>query len=367
MSSTPDLSVVICTLNGAPGVDCCLEGLSRQTFQGSLEVIVVDDGSSDDIAAVADRHGARLIRHTTNRGLAAARNSGVLAAAADVVAFLDDDVEPEPEWAERLLAAYGDGLLGVGGAVVPRTTGAGPLTGFLARHNPLEPLEVELAVSEALRYRIKLYIRRLWSAGREGRRAVFSLVGANMAFPRRLLIDIGLFDERFRFGAEELDLCRRLAHAYPTEGFTFEPAARVAHYFDPSLRDTFRRSRAYGRGSARMFRKWPSSRPTFYPFPVAMAALLALGLKWRFLLKLAPLVPHAMYPAGLRRALESRRPGSLVDPYVLVVQEGYGDVGFLEGLWMFRRLEPEPGEPPPVDAPPSTAPDEETEPLAHAS
>ena len=88
-----------------------------------METIVVDDGSTDDTSAVGHRHGARVIRHPANRGLSAARNSGVLAAGAPVVAFLDDDCVPEPSWARKLLAAHGDGVIGVGGPVSPASGG----------------------------------------------------------------------------------------------------------------------------------------------------------------------------------------------------------------------------------------------------
>ena len=85
-----DLSVVICSLNGAAGVDRCLHALAAQK-DVELQVIVVDDGSTDDTSGIARERGATVIRHETNRGLAAARNTGIRAASAPVVAFLDDD------------------------------------------------------------------------------------------------------------------------------------------------------------------------------------------------------------------------------------------------------------------------------------
>src|SRR4051794_38423519 len=127
MSREPRMSVVICSLNGADGVDRCLSALARQTIATDLEVILVDDGSSDGTSDVGHRHGARVIRHSTNRGLAAARNPGVRATTAPVVGFLDDDTEPHSDWAERLLSAYGPGVAGVGGVVESE-----PGTGLLA-------------------------------------------------------------------------------------------------------------------------------------------------------------------------------------------------------------------------------------------
>lgn len=341
MSSTPDLSIVICSLNGASGVDRCLVALERQDFAGTLEVIVVDDGSTDDTSGVARRLGAHVIRHERNRGLAASRNDGVRAANAPVVAFLDDDCEPRVDWAERLLAVHADGVLGAGGPVEP-ALGPGFFDRYLERHNPLEPLELELARSEALPYRLLLYLKRLWApSGPTGKRRVYALVGANMSFPRGRLLEVGLFDERFGFGAEELDLCRRLSRAYPEEAFLFEPRAVVVHHFEPSLRDALRRSRAYGRGSARMLRKWPSSRPTVFPFPLVIAALAGAGLRRPRLLAAALAAPQLMFPGGVRDAVRARSVEPLLDAYVRIAQESLGNVGLVEGLWQFRRFEAE--------------------------
>ena len=82
-------------------------GTGRADHIPSLEVIVVDDGSADATSETGRAHGAVVIRHRVNRGLAAARNSGLSAATAPVVAFLDDDCEPEPSWAQQLLSGYG--------------------------------------------------------------------------------------------------------------------------------------------------------------------------------------------------------------------------------------------------------------------
>ena len=337
----PELSIVISSLNGAPGVDRCLRSLARQTIAGAIEVVVVDDGSSDGTADVARGHGVRVVQHETNRGLAEARNSGVRAATAPIVAFLDDDCEAEADWAERLLAGYADDVVGVGGLVVPSAP-PGVIGRYLERNNPLEPLEIELGESESLPYRLALYVRRQWTSSRpDGRRDVYSLVGANMSFRRDALLGVGGFDPRFTFGAEELDVCRRVARAHPGERFVLEPAARVVHHFEESFRDTIRRSRSYGRGSARMFRKWPSARPTFFPVPVAVGALLLLALRRPPVLAAAALAPLAAFPAGIRRLVESRSPEPLLDPYIQVAQETAENAGFIQGLWQFRELEAE--------------------------
>jgi glycosyltransferase involved in cell wall biosynthesis len=336
-----DLSVVICSLNGAPGVARCLDALATQETGARLEIIVVDDGSTDGTSEVARAHRAIVVRHDVNRGVAAARNSGARAASAPVVAFLDDDCEPEPRWAQRLLGGYAAGVGGVGGVLLPRVP-AGFLSGYLDRHNPLLPLELDLAGSDRLAYRFLLYLRRQWvPQQRHGERDVYSLVGANMSFRRQTLLDAGLFDERFRFGAEELDLCMRLREGCGTR-LVFVPDARVVHHFAPSLSDTLRRSRAYGRGSARLYRKWPSVPPTVFPMPVAVLAALVASLRFPPALAAAVALPLVLYPRGPRDAITTRNPACLLDSYVELAKEASGNAGFAEGWWRFRHLFTEP-------------------------
>jgi GT2 family glycosyltransferase len=339
---SPELSVVICSFNGAEGTHRCLHALAAQTVRSRLEIVVVDDGSADSTADIARGHDALVVRHPVNRGIAAARNSGIAAASAPIVGFLDDDCEPEPQWAERLLAAYRPGIAGIGGPIVPSAP-ACFMRGYLERNNPLRPQEIDLAKSDNPGYRLYLYLRRQWSAAeRSGCRDVYSLVGANMSFRRGTLLEVGRFDERFQFGAEEVDLCRRLSLAPTPARLVFSPEARVKHHFQPTLRDTMRRSRAYGRGSARLHRKWPTLTPTFFPGPLAVLLTLVLSVLYPPVGIAALALPFLLYPHSVRRAVTDRHWAGIADPYIQLAQETCEDIGFLEGLWRFRHLVPEP-------------------------
>lgn len=333
-----DLSVVICSLNGAAGVDRCLTAL-REQKDVELQIIVVDDGSIDETSDVARQHGVTVIRHEVNRGLAAARNTGIGAASAAIVAFLDDDCEPEPTWARELLDGYKDDVIGVGGDIIPCAKD-GFMLGYLTRNNPLLPLESELAKSNKLTYRLYLYAVRQWSPQeRHDKRAVYSLVGANMSFRRSALAEAG-FDERFRFGSEDLDICLQLRGKFPGTRLVVCPDARVRHHFVSSLGDTLRRSRSYGRGGARMYHKWPSMQPTIFPGPFLILLLLIASLFIPELLVAAIILPHALYPYGLRLAVIKRNPACVLDAYVRLATEAAGNIGYLFGLWQFRNLTP---------------------------
>jgi glycosyltransferase involved in cell wall biosynthesis len=98
------ISVVLPVFNGEPFIGEAIESMLAQTRPAS-ELIVIDDGSTDGSAAVAERFpGVRLIR-TENRGPAAARNTGVAVSTGDLITFLDADDLMKPDRLERQAAA----------------------------------------------------------------------------------------------------------------------------------------------------------------------------------------------------------------------------------------------------------------------
>jgi glycosyltransferase involved in cell wall biosynthesis len=110
MSETPAVSVIIPTYDRVEALARAIDSVLAQTF-ASFEVVVVDDGPNDSIASFVSEHPdprVRLVRHEQNRGVAAARNTGIASARADVLGFLDDDDLWLPTKLERQLAAHED-------------------------------------------------------------------------------------------------------------------------------------------------------------------------------------------------------------------------------------------------------------------
>jgi glycosyltransferase involved in cell wall biosynthesis len=122
------VSVVIPARNAASHLGDTLDALAVQDVAEPFEVIVVDDGSSDATASVAEGHqlAPRVVRRQGGEGAGAARNAGVAIASASVIAFTDADCVPTPGWLRSGLAAMTDVDL-VQGAVRPSASGvAGP-------------------------------------------------------------------------------------------------------------------------------------------------------------------------------------------------------------------------------------------------
>jgi GT2 family glycosyltransferase len=101
----PSLSVVVPVRNGGRDFGRCLRRL-RDSHLADFELIVVDDGSTDDSAAVAERAGAIVVRFEVPQGPAAARNRGAREASAPLIFFLDADVAVHPRAIDRALARF---------------------------------------------------------------------------------------------------------------------------------------------------------------------------------------------------------------------------------------------------------------------
>jgi glycosyltransferase involved in cell wall biosynthesis len=105
----PTISVVIPAYNAAHTIGVCLDALERQTAPRSdYEVIVVDDGSSDETCALIERRPGVHLMTQAHAGPAAARNLGVECAAGNVVLFTDADCAPAADWIERMAAPFDD-------------------------------------------------------------------------------------------------------------------------------------------------------------------------------------------------------------------------------------------------------------------
>ncbi|MGH7711425.1 MAG: glycosyltransferase family 2 protein [Gemmatimonadaceae bacterium] len=229
-SQRPTIAVVVPTHNRPAQLGECLTALANQTYpKTGFEVIVVDDGStqplSDVVSGFADRLDVRVMRQE-RQGPAAARNNGITAARARVLAFTDDDCCPAPDWLARLAARFDGSVdLLVGGRVV----------------NALEdnPFSVTSQLIHDLAYA---------HHNADGMAARFFATN-NLAASADALVRLGGFDPEFRVASEDRDLCARW-HESGRE-LVYEPDALVAHAHRLTLRRFWIQHFRYGRGAWR--------------------------------------------------------------------------------------------------------------------
>ena len=176
----------------------------RHVRYPNYEVIVVDDGSTDRTKEIAERYpDYRIISHE-NRGLSVARNEGILAANGEIVAFTDSDCAVDPDWltflVHRLLS---ESFAAVGGPNLPPPEGNW-VEEVVAR-SPGGPTHVLLSDWEAEH-----------------------IPGCNMAFWRKHLIEVGLFDPVYRAAGDDVDICWRLQNAGHKIGFSAAALSGIA-------------------------------------------------------------------------------------------------------------------------------------------
>jgi cellulose synthase/poly-beta-1,6-N-acetylglucosamine synthase-like glycosyltransferase len=112
-----EASIIIPTFNGASRIGNCLDALLEQAAWRDFEILVVNDGSTDNTADVARRYPTVLLIDQANAGPAAARNRGAMESSGKVLVFTDDDCVPTPHWLDSMLAPFVEPeVVGVKGA-----------------------------------------------------------------------------------------------------------------------------------------------------------------------------------------------------------------------------------------------------------
>lgn len=235
---TPKVSVVVASYNGARTLRTCLDSLEQLNYP-DYEVILVDDGSTDDTGKLVQPKAdgthpfphVRVIRHLDNAGLSVARNTGIAAAAGEIVAFTDADCRTDEDWLYFLVSALlEDGFEAVGGPNLLPPEDSAMAAAVMA--SPGGPAHVMLDDREAEH-----------------------IPGCNMAFFKHALETIGGFDPVFTRAGDDVDICWRIQQAGFKIGFT--PVAFVWHYRRSTALAYLKQQDGYGEAEALLVRKHP--------------------------------------------------------------------------------------------------------------
>ncbi|MEI8175711.1 MAG: glycosyltransferase, partial [Candidatus Omnitrophota bacterium] len=262
----PSISIIIPAYNADRTIAQTLEACLAQDYpKDALEIIVVDDGSTDDTKDIVARYPVRYIAQK-NAGPAAARNRGWRAAKGELICFTDADCIPEKAWATKIARGYeSDNVGAVGGSydiANPRSLLASCIhQEILARHESMP-------------------------------RSVRALGSYNLSVRRELLERVGGFDEMYRTSSgEDNDLSYRLLR----EGkqLMFDRSIVVAHHHPENLGRYLRTQFWHGYWRVRLYLGHPSmaqgddySGIVDYLQPVVAVAAVGAGA-------LAPLLPIA--------------------------------------------------------------------------
>jgi len=251
MEKLPSVSVIIPVFNGGAALKNCLKALKAQTYTGQIEIVVVNDGSTDESSRVAKTFKGIILIEQENKGRAVARNRGLFGSSGEIIAFTDADCLPRPDWLEKLVFS------------------------LLKENNPgLVSGSIILPLSANFWQRLD---HQAWAHSIGPRAAAGkTLFGstANMCLLRSVFDRVGGFDERLR-GSEDSDLAFRV-HKAGYENY-FEPLAVVAHEHPRKTFTTFIKQRFnYGRWTIQTVLKHKPLPPYSWLFPNNQVLLLIL-------------------------------------------------------------------------------------------
>jgi GT2 family glycosyltransferase len=218
------VSVVVTNWNGLPFLAVCLPSLLAQTY-APFEVLVVDNGSTDGSQAWLAEHyrQVRLIANPQNVGFAAANNQGIRAARGTLIALLNNDTLPEPNWLAELVAAVDQH---------PRIGMAASKMVYADRPDIIDSTGVCLDRCGIT------WDRATGQPDNASDQNIVEVFGASAGaglYRRELFDEVGLLDEDFFIYLEDVDLAWR-AQWHGWKG-VYVPAAKVCHAHSASMRE----------------------------------------------------------------------------------------------------------------------------------
>ena len=207
---TSKVSFYIPCFNAAKTIGPCLDAVFKQEYP-AVEVIVVDDGSTDESARIVSRYPVRLLSHANNLGLAAARNTAIKSATGDFIASMDADCCPQTNWLGLLMSKLSS----------PEIAAAG---GKLLEGNSKTVFDEWRSVR----------MRQNWDGLNTSPPFLF---GSNTVFRKEALVNIGYYRECYKNNYEDVDISTRLISA----GYVlaYEPQAIAHHLRNDNIASLF--------------------------------------------------------------------------------------------------------------------------------
>lgn len=279
---------------------------------GAIASVKEQTLSADEVAVVVDQNPlllerlrasvreVQIVENPGPVGLSGARNAGVAATTAPIIAFLDDDAVAAPTWLERLSAVFAtdESIVGVGGAVTPCWLGTPP------RWLP-----------EEFHWTVGCSYRGLPTAPRPVR----NVIGANMAFRRWAIDAVGGFNPEIgQVGSsmqrgDDTEFCIRLTQRLPGTTIVYDPSVQVCHAVPPertTLRYFIHRCYTEGLAKARIAR--------LVGFEQALAAERRQVI--------------SVLPQGVIRELGTRSVAGLQRAAIIVLGLALTGIGYLQGV-----------------------------------
>ena len=312
-------SVVIPAYNAEKTLSSCLEALVDQsTPKPDYEVIVVDDGSTDDTSEIAKKFNVKYI-FQTNQGPATARNKGALEAQGDIILFTDSDCIPDHNWIREIASPFSDpDVVGVKGTYKTNQTELAARFAQAEFEDRYDLLQKSPSIDMIDTY--------------------------SAAFRKDVFLNMGGFDESFPVANnEDTDLSYRLATA--GHKLVFNRGAFVYHTHPDTLIKYLKIKFRRGYWRMLVYRRYPSKavKDSYTPMVIKIqTGLMALSLPLIPLSWFAPsliflvlffwaIIIASSFPFSFK-TFKKDKPVGLISPAVVLLRSMVFAVGSLLGL-----------------------------------
>ena len=229
MDKIISIDVIVPCYNVDQHIEKCILSLVSQSYsKTNYHCYFINDGSTDKTAEILNKYNKEdnitIIHHRQNKGLSAARNSGIRKSTSDLVAFLDGDMAVREDWLESYLSYFNRNIVAVMGDNIP------PKDAIL---NPIE----------------KYYFSKVRGARQfsNGSKISFQyMLYGNAMIKKKVLIECGMFDENIKkYGGEDTDLSIRIWEKFPNQ-FVFSNQSPSIHFQRRTLEEFCNQLREYG-------------------------------------------------------------------------------------------------------------------------
>jgi len=335
MNKFPFVSIIICTLNGGKRISDCLDSLVGQDYpKENYEIIVVNDGSTDDTLNVLDRYGIKVVNHPKNLGIGAARKSGLQSASGEIIAYTDDDCIADPKWLTNLIGCYKDDVMAVGGRIASYSLET-LMEKYMSETGYGNPSPIDFTKSKNPFYRFFIYMKNMFSP------LIFipidpipvsNIYTANASFKKEFLKKAGGWAIELN-SSEDSEMCNRLKKLFPNQKILFTKKSIITHRHFTSLWPFLRQTYLRSADTLRCYIK-DNKIPPVFPFPIVYLAVsfLVFLIQPSFGIISLFLLPQLLYSWWLVKFIKSHRVHYLLFPYMQLGLELATVIGILRGL-----------------------------------
>ena len=228
---SPSISVVVPAHNAQQFIEQSIKAILNQVHPGAIEIIVVDDGSTDATARLVRSFPSIKYIYQENAGPAAARNRGARESKGEIIFFTDSDCAPQPDWVAKMIPHFQDTSV----AVVAGSYGIRNGQFWLAK-----------SIHQEIAFRHKFLMPQFPN----------SFGSYNFCIKKNVFIELDGFDESYRYpSGEDNDLSYKIIKA----GYKiyFEKSALVNHWHTTSLQKYLREQYRHGFWRAKLYGRHP--------------------------------------------------------------------------------------------------------------